>query len=35
VLIARGGDRAIGLELSADAAAVLGTLAVDDQLEWA
>jgi adenylyltransferase/sulfurtransferase len=34
VIIARAGDRAIGLELSGDAAAVLGPLGDSEALEW-
>jgi molybdopterin/thiamine biosynthesis adenylyltransferase len=34
IVIARAGDRAIGLELSGDAAAVLGPLADSEALEW-
>jgi molybdopterin/thiamine biosynthesis adenylyltransferase len=34
VLIARAGDRAIGLELSADASRVLGPLVDSEALEW-
>ena len=34
ILIARAGDRAIGLELSGDAQQVLGPLSDSEALQW-